>query len=241
MMSQPFHIYPLGEKAITIEIGKTISEENHQTVLSLGKFIEQLPIPGFIETVPTYCSLTIYYNPIELVKVFPESRNGIFNWMNTYLQNVLSKWQPGFNSTDQKPIISIPICYDEDYGIDLNEVANYHNTTAEEIIRIHSGLVYTVFMMGFSPGFTYLGILPNTIATPRKNRPRAKVVAGSVAIAGNQTGIYPLESPGGWNIIGRTPLKLFNKNIENPFLLSTGDKVKFIPVSKKTHIDLLSE
>ena len=240
-MSQPFHIYPLGEKAITIEIGYPISEENHHKVLSLRQFLDQLPIPGFIETVPAYCSLTFYYNPIEVVKKFPESQKGIFSWMNTYLQNELSIWQPGINSTDQKLIISIPVCYDEDYGIDLNEIAKYHNSSAEEIIRIHSSVIYTVFLMGFSPGFPYLGILPNTIATPRKNRPRTKVAPGSVAIAGNQTGIYSLESPGGWNIIGRTPLKLFNKNNENPFLLSTGDKVKFIPISKKAFIELIRE
>ena len=240
-MSQPIHIYPLGEKAITIEIDKSISEENHHKVLSLRRFIEQLSIPGFIETVPAYCSLTFYYNPIELVKKFPESRKAIFSWMNTYLQNELSNWQPGINSTDQKLIITIPVCYDEEYGIDLNEVTTFHASSTEEIIRTHSSLVYTVFMMGFSPGFAYLAILPTTIATPRKIRPRAKVAAGSVAIAGNQTGIYPLESPGGWNIIGRTPLKLFNNNNENPFLLSTGDKVKFIPVSKKTFNELISE
>jgi inhibitor of KinA len=240
-MSQRFHFYSLSEKALTIEIGKAISEENHQRIMSLRRFIEKITIPGFIETVPAYCSLTIYYNPAEVAKKIPERNITIFRWMHSYLEKELGRWQLDKNLSDQDPVIEIPVCYDEDFGIDLEEVANYHKTTAGEVIRIHSSVVYTVFMMGFSPGFPYLGTLPDTIATPRKNRPRPKVAAGSVAIAGNQTGIYPLESPGGWNIIGRTPLRLFNKNQENPFLFSTGNKVKFIPLSKKVFNELLSK
>ena len=232
--------YPLSEKAITIEVGNTISEENHYKILSLLQFIHQLNIPGFIETVPAYCTLTIYYNPLEIVKIKPESKAGISQWLKDYLQAAVEKWQPSQPIATQNKIIEIPVCYDDEYGLDLTEVAEYHKTSKEEIIRMHSSTIYHVFMMGFSPGFPYLGILPDSIATPRKNQPRLKVPAGSVAIAGNQTGIYPLESPGGWNIIGRVPVKVFNKENQNPFLLNTGDKIKFIPVTKETFNALTS-
>lgn len=232
-MNNRIHIYPLSEKAITIEIGNNISEKTHYKVLSLQQFIHQLNIPGFIETVPAYCALTIYYNPLEIINNIPGSSTGIYQWMKSFLQTALENWRPGEYLSTQSTIIEIPVCYEEEYGMDLNEMAGYHNITKEEIIRIHSSAIYHVFMMGFSPGFPYLGILPDSIATPRKNQPRLKVPAGSVGIAGNQTGIYPLESPGGWNIIGCTALKLFNKEKENPFLLNTGDKIKFIPISKE--------
>lgn len=158
--------------------------------------------------------------------------------MQHYLSAQLNSWQPQQHISANKNIIEIPVCYDDEYGLDLNEMAQYHQTTKEEIIRIHTGNLYHVFMMGFSPGFPYMGILPDSIATPRKNQPRLKVPAGSVGIAGNQTGIYPSESPGGWNIIGRTPLKLFDKEKSQPFLLNTGDTIKFIPISKKQFEEL---
>ena len=232
-MNNHIHIFPLSEKAITIELGNTISEENHYRVLSLQQFIHQLNIPGFIETVPAYCTLTIYYNPLEIIKTIPETDTGISKWIIQHLESSLVNWQPEQFISIQTNVIEIPVCYEEEYAIDLNEVAAYHHTTKEEIINIHSTNTYRVYMMGFSPGFPYMGILPGSIATPRKNQPRLKIPAGSVAIAGNQTSIYPLESPGGWNIIGRTPLKLFNKENIKPFLLNTGDKIKFIPISKE--------
>jgi inhibitor of KinA len=236
-MKTDIQIYPLSEKAVTIEVGNSITEEIHYKILSLNQFIHQLYIPGFIETVPSYCTLTIYYNPVEAVKKISESSNGIFNWMKNYLENELTSWQPGKFLVTQNKTVEIPVCYDEEYGTDLNDVAVYHNTTKEEIIRIHTAGPYHVFMMGFSPGFPYLGVLPDNIATPRKKQPALKIPAGSVAIAGNQTGIYPIESPGGWNIIGRTPLQLFNKENENSFLLKAGDSVKFVPVTKEYFIE----
>ena len=227
-------IYPLSENAITIETGNAISKENHYKILSLQRFIHQLNIPGFIETVPAYCTLTVYYDPLQIIKKIPEAGTGVSNWLIQHLESSLVKWQPQQFISAETNIIEIPVCYEEEYGIDLSDAAAYHHSTKEEIINIHSTNIYRVYMMGFSPGFPYMGILPDSIATPRKNQPRLKVPAGSVAIAGNQTGIYPLESPGGWNIIGRTPLKLFNKEKENPFLLNTGDIIKFIPVTKET-------
>ena len=239
IMNENFSIDSLNEKAICIETGNNISPENHQRVLSLQQFIHQLFIPGFIETVPAYCSLTIYYNPLAVIHSVPESKTGVSKWMINYLQNELNNWQPGYFSSSAKKIIEIPVCYDDEYGLDINEVAQHHQTSKEEIIRRHTSQAYHVYMMGFSPGFPYMGILNDDLATPRKNQPRLNVPAGSVAIAGIQTGIYPLQSPGGWNIIGRTPLKLFDKKNTNPFLLNTGDEIKFVTVTKDAFEKLL--
>jgi KipI family sensor histidine kinase inhibitor len=118
--------------------------------------------------------------------------------------------------------------YGGDFGVDLEFVANFHQLTMEEVIRIHSERTYTIYMMGFTPGFPYMGKLDEAIVTPRLETPRTRVPAGTVAIAGSQTGIYPLESPGGWRLIGHTSLKLFNPEAEVPFLFSPGDEVKFI-------------
>lgn len=234
-----YHIYPLSEKALTIEAGNNISMENHRRVLLLQQFIHQLFIPGFIETVPAYCTLTVYYNPLAVVKAIPESENNIAKWMTNYLQNQLSNWQPGDYLSFKKSSIEIPVCYDDEYGLDINEVAQYHQTTKEAIVGLHTSHTYHVYMMGFSPGFPYMGILSDNLATPRKKQPQLNVPAGSVAIAGNQTGVYPLQSPGGWNIIGRTPLKLFDKQKTNPFLLNTGDEVKFVSITKQEFEKLL--
>jgi inhibitor of KinA len=238
-MKAAYHIYALSEKALTIELGNHISIDTHYKVLSLQHFLQQLYIPGFIEVVPAYCTVTVYYDPLQVISKVEESSKDISSWMKHYLLTQLHNWQPHQPEAINKTITEIPVCYDDEYGLDLDEMANYHQTTKEEIIRIHSGGEYHVFMMGFSPGFPYMGILPDSIATPRKSQPRVKVPAGSVGIAGNQTGIYPSESPGGWNIIGRTPSKLFDKENSQPFLLSTGDTIKFISITKKQFEALL--
>ena len=235
-MKEQFYIYPLSEKAVTIEVGNSISEENHTRVLSLKRFLQQLFIPGFIELVPAYCSITVYYDPLEVVEKIPESGNSVFNWMKHYLETELSSWSTAMPLHISTSIKEIPVCYADEFGLDLEEMAALHNSTKEAIIELHTTAAYRVYMMGFSPGFPYLGIVPEALITPRKNQPRIKVPAGSVAIAGNQTGIYPIESPGGWNIIGRTPVKLFDTTKENPFLLNTGDTVKFIPITKEQFI-----
>ncbi|HET9055357.1 MAG TPA: 5-oxoprolinase subunit PxpB [Chitinophagaceae bacterium] len=236
-MSAPINIYALSEKALTIQLGNIISLENHRNILSLQQFIKQLFVPGLTEMVPAYCSLTIYYDPVVVAANVPESKQGISKWIKNYLHTELSCWKPDNHLSQQSKITEIPVCYEEEFAPDLTEVANYHNTTKEEIIHTHTSIIYNVFMIGFSPGFPYLGILPDSIATPRKNNPRLKIPAGSVAIAGNQTGIYPSETPGGWNIIGRTPLKIFNKEKINPFMFSMGDCIKFFPVNKEYFLE----
>lgn len=231
-MNRPFHIYPLGETALTIEVGDEISEAVQAKVLSLQHFLQQLYIPGFIEMVPAYCSVTVYYDLNEIVKKAPVNAC-LFQWLQHYLEEQLSNWDTEHTFSSTTVIKEIPVCYDEPFGLDIKEVADYHHLPVEKIIELHTSTVYKVYMMGFSPGFPYMGILPASLITPRKSSPRVRVPAGSVAISGNQTGVYPIESPGGWNIIGRTPLKLFDKAKDNPFLLNTGDSIKFIPITQQ--------
>ena len=230
-MISDIQIYSLGEKALTIELGKSIDQIQYQKVVSLQKHIASLTIEGIIEMVPSYCSLTIYYEPFIIQKKLPKTPESISQRFGNYLLKIIqNQTLETINSFKQK-LVEIPVCYDLKFGVDLEEMANYHQTSIPNIIEQHSSSIYTVFMVGFLPGFPYLGILPDTLATPRKKQPRLKVPAGSVAIGGNQTGIYPIESPGGWNIIGQTPLKIFDKKRSTPFLLEPGNQVKFIPIS----------
>ena len=230
----PIKIYPLCEKALCIDWGNCIDEEINSNVTALNRLLLKDPFLGFIETVPAYSTLTIYYQP-ELVA---KENNNPFLYIKNYVEDLL----PAIKISDQSPvkIIEVPVCYDHEFGPDLEFVAASNHLTKEEVIAIHCSKEYSVYMMGFLPGFAYMGELEDAIATPRKKTPRANVENGSVGIAGKQTGIYPITSPGGWQIIGRTTLKLFDMQNENPFALKTGDRVRFIPFSKKEFINSLS-
>ena len=220
-------IYPLCETAISIEWGNAIDESVHQQITSLNSLLQQRHFPGFIETVPAYITLTIYYQPELIVK----ENNEPFLFVKNYVENLLSDLS--VECLQSENIISTPVCYDEEFGYDLEFIAAENNLLKEEIITIHQQKEYRVYMMGFLPGFAYMGEVDDIIATPRKQTPRAIVEEGSVGIAGKQTGIYPLSSPGGWQIIGRTPLCLFNIQKQDPFLFKTGDRVKFYSIPKE--------
>ena len=154
--------------------------------------------------------------------------------MNQVIQHYVTKWQKTAGTMDPPPPrkITIPVCYDEEFGLDIERVMTHTSLTAEEIIQRHTKPLYTVYMMGFLPGFPYLGQLDETLATPRLATPRRSVAKGSVGIGGNQTGIYPLESPGGWNMIGKTPIELFSIDRSEPFFLQAGDSLQFVPIKK---------
>ncbi|MFC5684358.1 5-oxoprolinase subunit PxpB [Flavobacterium sp. MAHUQ-51] len=230
-MNQEFQIYSLGEQSLTIELGKKIDLNIYQKVTALQGLIKSLAIQGITEMVPSYCTLTIHYDPYTVKNYLPISPESISQRFSNYLQQIIGNWNPEILENTTSDLIEIPVCYDPKYGLDLEEMALYHNTTVSKIIELHTATIYSVFMVGFLPGFPYLGILPESLATPRKKQPRLKMPAGAVAIGGNQTGIYPIESPGGWNIIGQTPLKIFDKKRSNPFLLQAGNQVKFVPIS----------
>jgi len=210
-----------GDSALAIEFGDEISEEVNRRVHSLAYAMEKNPLPGLGEAVPTYRSLLIHYDPLclscEEVKAF--------------VSNVLQKCKEVL--LPEPRVVEVPVVYGREFGPDIEFVAEHNGLSLEEVIRLHSGVTYTVYMLGFTPGFTYLGGLPEALATPRLPTPRKLVPAGAVGIAGAQTGIYPIATPGGWRLIGRTPLRLFDPTREPPVLLRPGDKLRFVPISEE--------
>jgi KipI family sensor histidine kinase inhibitor len=208
-----------GDRAVFIEFGDSIDPEANQRVISLKLAIEATDIPGVVESVPTYRSLLVYFEPMQISA--SELRETIRRLHRSSTVHEL----PGHR------LVEIPMTYGGEFGPDLEVVAKHNNLRAEEVIRIHSCARYLIYMLGFMPGFPYLGGLSPKIAAPRKTTPRLKIPTGSVGIAGNQTGIYPTESPGGWQIIGRTPLKLFEPSREPPALLQAGDFLTFVRIT----------
>ena len=208
-----------GDKALFIEFGNAISPELSRRVRHLLLAIQNARIPGVIETVPAYRSLLIHYNPLEISPI--ELRNRL----ETLEQSAEDSEFP------RPTVTEIPTVYGNEYGPDLEFVAKHNSLSPEEVVRIHTGTVYQIYMLGFIPGFAYLGGMSPRIATPRLETPRSRIPAGSVGIAGSQTGIYPAESPGGWRLIGRTPIELFHPHKEPPALLQAGNHVIFVRIT----------
>ena len=210
-----------GDKALVIEFSNKISDEVNSKVRSMMIAIKQRNLEYIVETIPTYRSLMVNYNPLkieydELISSLKDIEKNLGN-----IEIPLPK------------VIEIPTLYGGEYGPDIENVAKHNNLSIDEVIKIHSSKEYLIYMLGFTPGFPYLGGMDKRLETPRLKVPRTKIPSGSVGIASKQTGIYPIDSPGGWQLIGRTPLKLFDTNKENPFLLSAGSYIKFIPITKK--------
>jgi inhibitor of KinA len=210
-------IVPLGDSSVLVQLGDEIDLTLNRRVHALANLIETSSIHGIIETVPAYATLLVHYDPLSLS--FTQIKN---------LLRAKIAWVE--ESSTRKPRqVQVPVRYGGEYGIDLEAVAGQLHLPVEDIIRIHSEKIYTVYMMGFTPGFPYMGKLDEAIIMPRLETPRTRVPAGTVAIAGSQTGIYSIDSPGGWRLIGWTPLQLFHPESDSPFLFAPGDEVKFIP------------
>ena len=208
-----------GDEALFVEFGDEISPKLNRRVRNLKLAIEKQRIPGVVETVTTYRSLLIYFEPLQ---VHPkELREILFRLSQQPLESELSKPR----------LIEIPTVYGGEYGPDLEFVASHNKLSVDEVIQIHTGTPYLIYMIGFLPGFPYLGGMTARIAAPRLDTPRTHIPAGSVGIAGTQTGIYPAESPGGWRLIGRTPLKVFDATRQPPALFQAGDYLKFVSVT----------
>jgi len=227
---QPFRIYALSESAVTIEFGNEISEQTLQKVTAFNHWLQQNPFPGYITAVPAYSTLTVFFDPLRVFQNPALTGAGCFEKVKSHLMRFITGDEEAV--TDNQNIITIPVCYGGIHGPDLEFVANSCLLPRHEVVLLHSAVVYKVFMMGFVPGFAYLGGMPEILATPRKPVPRGSVPAGAVGIAGTQTGIYPLAIPGGWQIIGRTPLRLFNPHLPQPSLLKAGDHVQFKPIGE---------
>ena len=214
-------IYNIHDQAITIEFAAAINEAINMQVIALQHAVESNPIKGFIEAVPAYSSLTVYFS--EQV-----SAATIRSWLSDLSAQISNTIHASSTLGKQ---ISIPVCYDPSLGTDLDWVAAHLNLSLEEIISLHTSVAYRVYMIGFIPGFPYMGTLPEQLEVPRKQTPSMKIPAGSVAIAGKQTGIYPAEVPGGWQVIGRTPLKMFDPSTTPCSFLNAGDIVQFKPIT----------
>jgi inhibitor of KinA len=225
----PYRIFPLGDNAITVDFGNVIDLQINKKVISLFHQLKLQPVTGMIEAVPAYNSLTIYYDVIELRKS-TTSGNSAFEKIKNEVELFLEKPLTGIFD-EEVELIRIPVCYEREFATDIEKIAATKRITSEEIIKIHTSKKYKIYMMGFLPGFAYMGELDETIAMPRKTQP-VQTPSGSVGIAGRQTGIYPLTSPGGWQIIGRTPLKLFDANRAIPSLLKAGDTIQFYSITK---------
>ena len=220
-MYQKTRYLTAGDKAIELEFGNEISKELNLLVRKVYYCIRKKNIEGIEEMVPTYRSLIVYYNPQKI--------------KYTYLVQQFKELEKSVTeiSLPTAHVTEIPVLYGGGYGTDLEFVAQYNKLSVEEVIKIHTEKEYFIYMLGFSPGFPYLGGMSDKIATPRLEKPRIKVSEGSVGIAGGQTGIYPINSPGGWQIIGRIPVKLFEIKEKFPFLLKSGDYLKFYPINQK--------
>jgi len=208
-----------GDKGLLVEYGDEINPKINQKVRSVMYVLSQNTPKGIEELIPTYRSLIIIYDPL---KTNPDKLKRKIMAIEREISNV--KIPP-------PSTVKVPVCYGGELGPDLEFVARYHNLSANEVISLHTKPSYQIYMLGFTPGFPFLGGLPKELHTPRLDTPRMKVPAGSVGIANGQTGIYPIESPGGWQIIGRTPLKVFNINRSNPFLFKAGDILIFESIS----------
>lgn len=208
-------IFPLGDSAATIEFGNEISTELNGRSIALAKHLSEHPFDGMIEAVPAYASVTAFYDPavttFAAVKVFVEKIVDSENRANNESSNH----------------VEIRITISTETSPDLPRVAEYAGLTEEAVVDIFLSQTYRVYMLGFLPGFTYMGEVDDRIAAPRLETPRTKVPKGSIGIAGRQTGIYPLESPGGWNIIGCTDLQMFDPSADEPCILKPGDEVRF--------------
>ncbi|MFV8828418.1 5-oxoprolinase subunit PxpB [Alkalihalobacterium sp. APHAB7] len=216
-------IETVGDQIVRVCFGSQISADINERVRNFCILLEHEKLDGIIEWVPSYTSVSIYYNPLK----------NTYGKVELLVHQVVSHMSKVV--LPPRKIITLPVCYEEEFAPDLSYIANYHSLTEQEVIELHCERQYLVYMIGFTPGFPYLGGLNPAIATPRLEVPRHRVEKGSVGIAGNQTGVYYLSSPGGWRFIGRTPVDLFNENCTPPSLLNSGDYLKFESIPKQKY------
>lgn len=217
---------PASDQSLLIYFGEKITIKAHEQVRKLLHLLETEPIAGVCNMHPAYCSLLVKFDALK--------------WSHEKLEKELRRYLVRLDKVKlpEAHEVEIPVCYGGELGPDLDEVAALHRITLEQTIELHSTATYLVYFLGFTPGFAYLGELPKELVTPRLSSPRKRVPAGSVGIAGNQTGVYPFETPGGWRLLGRTPVSMFRADRGGLSLLSIGDRVRFVPISRERFAEL---
>jgi len=212
-----------GDCGLLVEYGEAIDPAVNQKVRSMAIAVQNNMPDGVIEIIPTYRSILIYYDPLI-------TNPSILKETLTDLESILADIE-----IPLPKVVEIPVCYGKELGPDIEHVAQSHNLTPQEVIHLHSEPAYLIYMVGFTPGFPFLGGLPEVLHTPRLKTPRTLVPKGSVGIANGQTGVYPIASPGGWQLIGKTPIRLFAPERSNPFLYQAGDRIRFKPISPRDY------
>lgn len=221
-------IHPLSDRSLLVHFGNSISPGINDRVLFLHNILKSHAFEGFIESVPAYASMAVFY---DTFKIRMAGISSAYEFAKKKVEELLKMQHDLIMPLNE--VINIPVYYGGENGPDISIVAALHQLTTEEVIRLHCSTIYRVYMIGFTPGFAYMGPVDKRIVTPRKDKPRILVPAGSVGIAGEQTGVYPMDSPGGWQIIGRTSRSLFDKNSSTPCLLKAGDRVQFVATTKE--------
>jgi inhibitor of KinA len=231
-------IIPLGDSALIVRMRERFDDAPEQTLDTVLRAFQQLQnaaIPGVIELAPAYTSVTAFFDPISVAKG-AETPDKVFDWLAAPIRAAVAagadRGRHRIATQRRVRLVEIPVCYDPEFGLDIDDVARHAAISPSEVIRLHSTAEYRVACIGFVPGFPFLAGLPKELATPRRDVPRKQIPPGSVGIGGAQTGIYPLRSPGGWNLIGRTPLRLFDPQKNPPALLRAGERVRFRKISR---------
>lgn len=225
-MNPDYVIHPLGDRAVTLKWEQKIDPAIHQEVMSTYHHLRSPSSRYILDLIPAYAALTIVYDAAQIRRY--ERISGL-QWITDYIrEKTISRETISFPTPRE---LQIPVCYDPSLGLDITEMAASRHVTIADIITWHTQTIYTIYLTGFLPGFPYMGEVCPALETPRKAQPRLQVPAGSVGIAGVQTGIYPLASPGGWNIIGQTPIRMFDATRSDPCYCRPGDRVQFIPIT----------
>lgn len=224
-----YKIFPIGDSASTIDFGNYILEALNKKVMAMQRWLQQNPFEGLEDIIIAYSSLSVIYDADQVKNRYKPEKT-VFDFIKEKLHEAYEK---SFIVEKDSLVKRIPVCYDPSVALDITFVAGEKNLQVTDIIRLHTSVIYRVYMIGFQPGFPYMASVNSRITIPRKEKPRVFVPSGSVGLAGSQTGIYPVDSPGGWQIIGRTPIRLFNKLKANALIIKPGDRVQFYEINLK--------